>query len=335
MPTESSPSTARRLLALLELLQQQRDWPARVLGARLGVSERTVRRDVDRLRELDFAVVSTRGPDGGYRLEAGARLPPLLLDEQQALAVVVALRTTVALGGGLGETAARALTTVDRLLPSRVAHQVARFAVDAAAPAGAVPVEPEVLLAVGAAVRDRQTLRFDHEPVDGPGDDPGDGGREPRRPGARTTEPHHLLLRRGRWYVVGWSPERDDWRVHRLDRMRLRPPHGRRFEPRALPGDDPVAFVESRFRGSSATGWPCKGSAVVAVPAARVAPYLGDGVVEAVDDDRCRVRLGSWSWEALAARLLGLGGEVGLLEPVGLRDAMARLGTRATAASAP
>lgn len=232
MPTESSPWTARRLLALLELLQARRDWPARVLAERLGVSERTVRRDVERLRELDFTVAATRGPDGGYRLEAGDRLPPLLLDEQQA-----------------------------------------------------VPVDPDV------------------------------------------------LLRRGRWYVVGSSPERDDWRVHRVDRIRLRPPHGRRFERREVPGGDAVAFVESCFRGSEGPGWPCDGSALLAVPAADVAAYVGDGAVEAVDDDRCRLRLGSWSWEALGARLLGFGVGVTGVEPAELREALGRLSGRAGAAA--
>ncbi|NHT19704.1 HTH domain-containing protein, partial [Cellulomonas sp. IC4_254] len=154
------PTTAPRLLALLSLLQARRDWPAAVLADRLDVTDRTVRRDVDRLRELGYPITSTRGREGGYRLDAGTRLPPLLFDDEQAVALTVALRTAAASGVGVEEAAERALRTVRQVLPARLAHRVDAVPVTVMTAAGAPSVDPAVLTTLGAAVRAREVLRF-------------------------------------------------------------------------------------------------------------------------------------------------------------------------------
>lgn len=326
MPTSSSPSTSRRLLALLSLLQARRDWPARVLAERLEVSERTVRRDVDRLRELDYEVDATRGPEGGYRLASGTRLPPLLLDEEQAVAVTIALRTTRGLGTELDEAADRALGTIERLMPSALAQRVAHLDLAAAPSPGGAPVPPAVLLAIGEAIRAQEELRFDYASPDRPED-----------PGAplRRTEPHHLLLRDGRWYVIGRSPQHDDWRVLRADRMTISPHRGRRFERRELPGGDPARWLSARFKGSAGDDtWPCWGEATVHGPLDAVRPYVREGTVEQVSAGACRVRLGAWSWGGLAALLLGFDQRVDAVSPEPLREAFARLAERSREAAA-
>ena len=177
--------TSARLLSLLSLLQARRDWPGSLLAERLQVSPRTVRRDVDRLRELGYPVRAIKGPDGGYRLAPGTDLPPLLFDDDQAVALAVALRTAATSGAGVGEAAARALTTVRQVMPARLRHRIDALEVTALGSAPAV--DGAVLVALGAAVRAREVLRFDHGP----------GGGPPRR-----TEPHHLVTRGGRWYLV-------------------------------------------------------------------------------------------------------------------------------------
>lgn len=152
MPIASSTTTSSRLLSLLSMLQARRDWPGGLLAERLGVSERTVRRDVDRLRELGYPVHAVKGPDGGYRLEAGSQLPPLLFDEEQAVALTVALRIAVGTGAGIEEAAARALTTVRQVLPSRLRQRVDALEISAAGPGGP-QVDTGVLLTLSAAVR--------------------------------------------------------------------------------------------------------------------------------------------------------------------------------------
>ncbi|TDX80832.1 HTH domain-containing protein [Rathayibacter sp. PhB151] len=320
MPSSSSPSTSKRLLALLSLLQSSRDWSAPVLAERLEVSERTVRRDVERLRELDYVIETTRGPDGGYRLAAGTELPPLLFNDEQAVVIALALRTAGALGTDLDEAAERALRTMRRLLPSRLAHRVdglAASAGTASRPAKA-RADAGVLLRIGDAIRDALTLRFDYDSPAGPTD------------AVRATEPHHLVLAWGRWYLIGWTPERDDWRTYRVDRIRLRSHNGAAFTPRNVPGGDPAAFLSARFTGSTgADTWPCRGSATLDADAAQVAPYLGDGTLTVEPDGRCRIRIGSWSWPGVAASIARFDVPISGVEPIELRAAFARLAARA------
>ncbi|WP_158374072.1 helix-turn-helix transcriptional regulator [Cellulosimicrobium cellulans] len=323
------PTTAPRLLALLSLLQTRRDWPAAVLAERLDVTDRTVRRDVDRLRELGYPVTSTRGREGGYRLEPGSQLPPLLFDDEQAVALTVALRTAAASGAGVEEGAERALRTVRQVLPARLAHRVDAVPVTVMTAAGAPTVDPAVLTAIGAAVRAREVLRFGY--VRGAGDAAADDDSPTRR-----VEPHHLVARTGRWYLVGWDLDRDDWRVFRADRVRPRVPGGPRFGPREVPGGDVEAFVAARFRGAATTdgAWPCRGTIVLDADARHVAPFVTDGAVESLDAGRCRVTLGSWSWVALAAAAARFDAAILHVEPRELADACAVLGDRFARAAA-
>jgi predicted DNA-binding transcriptional regulator YafY len=319
--------TSARLLSLLSLLQARRDWPGQLLAERLDVSPRTVRRDVDRLRELGYPIQATKGPDGGYRLDAGTELPPLLFDDDQAVALAVALRIAVTSGAGIEEAAVRALTTVRQVMPARLRHRV--DAVEFTAIGRAPQADPAVLVEIGAAVRAREVLRFDYGDGDGDGDGDDYGDGPPRR-----AEPHHLVTRGGRWYLVAWDLDRADWRTFRADRMTLRTPHGPRFTPREVPGGDVAAFVSGRFRGAPGPGdWPCRGDVVLALPAAEVASFAGDGIVEELGPDRCRYSAGSWSWIGLAASLGRFDADIEVVRPDELRAAFARLSRRCAAAA--
>ena len=309
--------TSSRLLTLLSLLQVRRDWPGATLAERLDVTPRTVRRDVDRLRGLGYPVRALKGPGGGYRLEAGTALPPLLFDDEQAVALAIALQLAATSGAGIGEAAARALGTVRQVLPTRLRHRVDAVHLTPL-PASAVPdVDPAVLTALAAAVRAREVLRFGYA-----GDD-------------RRAEPHHLITRRGRWYLLGFDLDRGDWRAYRADRLTPRTPTGPRFAPREVPGGDPAAFVDRRFRGSTdPTGaWPCTGTVELAAPASRVTPFAHDGTVEALGPERCRLTLGAWSWVGLAAAVARHDADVLAVSPPALAEAFRSLSQRLAAAA--
>lgn len=336
--------TSARLLALLSLLQARRDWPGEALADRLRVSPRTVRRDVDRLRELGYPVRATKGPDGGYRLDAGAELPPLLFDDEQAVAVAVALQTTHV--GGIEEPARRALATIRQVMPARLRGRIdalevtaVRSARDEARPV----VDQAVLVAVGSAVRAREVLRFDYDGGSSPLLGSGDAAfRPPRR-----AEPHHLVTWGGRWYLVAWDLERQDWRTFRVDRMTPRTPTGPRFAPRELPAVPPGAGSEAGGgRGRKGTDkepdvaayvahvfsrprWPVEGEVVLQARADVLAPWVGDqGVVEAIGHDRSRLVAGSWSWRGLAAWVGMFDVPFEVVGPQELRDAVRELGER-------
>ncbi|MEW2410772.1 helix-turn-helix transcriptional regulator [Streptomyces griseoviridis] len=312
------PKTSARLLSLLSLLQARRDWPGALLAERLDVSARTVRRDVDRLRELGYPVAAVKGPDGGYRLEAGAALPPLLFDDDQAVAVAVALRTAAVTGAGIEEASARALNTVRQVMPARLRHRVDSLRVTAVERAGPRPrIDPRVLVTLSAAVRDREVLRFDYA---APGA-PDAGQRPPRR-----AEPHHLVTWGGRWYLVAWDLERADWRTFRVDRITPRVPAGPRFTPRELPGASVAAFVAARFQGHDSQ--ICRGEVILGLPAAAVSPYAPDALVEELGPDRCRVVLSAWSWTGLAAGLGRFDTDIEVVGPPELKAACGRLARR-------
>lgn len=304
------------MLRLLSLLQVRSDWAGSTLAARLDVSDRTLRRDVDRLRELGYRIVSLKGPGGGYRLEAGEELPPLRFDDEQAVAIATALQSAAATGAADAEAALRALTTVRQVLPSRLRHRVDGLAFTAMRSASAVGVDAEVLVAVAAAVRAHEVLRLDHAAV----------GASPTR---RRVEPHDVVFTDGRWYLVAWDLERDDWRILRLDRVVPHAPTGPRFSPRALPDGDARALVAARFKGStSGDRWPCEGTVVLAARAVDVAPFVADGAVEPLGDDRCRVSIGAWSWIALAASIGRFDAAVVDARPRELAEAFATLARR-------
>jgi predicted DNA-binding transcriptional regulator YafY len=336
-----STSTSR-LLLVLSLLQTRRDWPGQVLADRLDVTPRTVRRDVERLRELGYRIHATKGPDGGYRLEAGSELPPLLFDDDQVVALAVALQLAAVAGAGVEEAAVRALTTVRQVMPPRLRHRLdaveftamgAGLGSAGAGSGDASPVTPEVLVALSTAVRAREVVRFDYAGQVLPGSSDAPPGPPSAAAAAvapappRRAEPHHVVSRGGRWYLVAWDLDRDDWRTFRVDRMALRTPGGPRFAPRELPGGATVAdFVGARFKGSTdGDRWPCRGSAVLTAPAHDVLPWAGDGTVEPLDADRCRVTLGAWSWVALAASFARFDADLSGTEPAELAEGFERL----------
>ena len=309
------------MLALLSLLQSRRDWPGQLLADRLEISARTIRRDVDRLRELGYRVTATKGPDGGYRLDAGSELPPLLFDDDQALALALALQTAPRISTEVDEAAVRALATVRQMMPSRLRNRMDALRVsavrDPAASTAAVGLDILVLLSGAVAAHD--IVRFEYE------------GSE----AVRRVEPHHLLAWRGRWYLLGWDLDRDDWRTFRVERTSPRTHTGPHFRPRDIPGGDAASFVTARFRGTDAAGtWPCVGEVVVSAPAREVAPFSRDGVLEDLGDDRCRLTIGSWSWNGLAASLSALDADLEVVGPPALAQAFSTLARRSASAAA-
>ena len=329
-------TTTSRLLKLLSLLQSRRDWSGAVLADRLQISHRTVRRDVDRLREMGYRIEATMGPDGGYRLDAGSELPPLLFDDDQVVALAVALQAATVTGAGIEEAALRALTTVRQVMPSRVRQRLDAIAFTTVPRPGdgpAASASPEVLIALSSAVRAHEVLRFDYAT---PGASGGLGpDADVARP--RRVEPHHLVASQGRWYLVAWDLDVEDWRLFRADRITPRALTRLAFAPREIPGGDAAAFVAGRFMGSEdGSGWPCVGTVVLHLPAEAVLPFAGDGVVEALGPDRCRYTAGSWSWVALAASLGRFDADIEAVEPRELGEAFAQLAGRfATASGAP
>ena len=309
--------TAARMLALLGLLQSRADWSGAELARSLGVSDRTVRNDVDRLRRLGYPVDAVRGPGGRYRLGVGTRLPPLLLEEDEAVAVAVGLRsgTTV---HGIEETSARALAKLEHVLPHRLQRKVnaLRDAVNAGPENTASNVEdpavdPVVLSEVAAAVRDHVELRFDYSSSDRP----------------VQVEPYRLVSWQRRWFVVARDPRDDTWSPYRLDWMELRTPGGRRFTPRPLPGEDYTSFV---LREVAAAGWAVHARIAVDAPAAEVLARINPtvGVVESVDADHCVLVTGADSVEVLAAYVGMLGLDFHVTGPPELVDAVRVLGER-------
>ncbi|MFD4403111.1 helix-turn-helix transcriptional regulator [Nocardia sp. NPDC058499] len=288
-----SESTPSRLLRLLSLLQIHRDWTGRELAERLEVTTRTIRRDVDRLRELGYPVHAAMGPVGGYRLGAGAALPPLLLDDDEAVAVTLSLQAD-ATGNvaGIGEASLRALTKVQRVLPSRLRHRVdaLRDAVITMPPRHRLGphVDADSLTAISAAIRSTETLRFDYRSHTG-------------SETLRNIEPHRLAHWGRRWYLVGWDATRADWRTFRVDRMSLRTPNGRCFTHRPSPDGDAAAYLR---RTMGFAMWPYRSVMRVYVPAEDLAGRV-DGIVTPIDEHTCRLEMGSDSY-ALVARVMSM-----------------------------
>ncbi|MGM1018866.1 MAG: helix-turn-helix transcriptional regulator [Actinomycetota bacterium] len=331
-------TTTSRLLHLLSLLQTRRDWPGSVLAERLQISPRTVRRDVDRLREMGYSIQATMGPVGGYRLDAGSELPPLLFDDDQVIALAVALRAAAS-GVGIEEAAVRALTTVTQVMPSRLRHRLSAldFTVVPSRPGEAAPdsVSPDVLIALSTATRAHEVVRFDYAVphVEAASDPAFASASAPAAP--RRAEPHHLVTSHGRWYLVAWDLDHSDWRLFRADRITLRTPNGPRFTPRTVPGGDVAEYVSARFKGSERENrWPCTGTVILDLPAREVRPFAGDGTVVELGGGRCRLELGSWSWVALAASLNRFDTDIEVIEPPELREAFSRLAARNAATAA-
>jgi predicted DNA-binding transcriptional regulator YafY len=289
-------TTTERLLNLLSLLQTRRDWPGSLLASRLNISDRTVRRDIDRLRELGYTIQSTMGPEGGYRLHAGNVLPPIFFDDDQAVAVAIALSVATSAGAGIEEAAIRALGTIRQVMPLPLRHRLDALEITTIdSPGSAAPVTSslDVLVTLAQTIRDRQTLCFDYPTRD--------GVEYGEQRSMRRVEPHHLVTSHSRWYLVAWDLDREDWRLFRVDRIHPRVPFGTRFLPRTVPGGDIKEFVSARFKGSDVNEWACRGIVRLHLPASEVLPFAGDGKVTPVDLHTCTLELGSWSWGSLAA----------------------------------
>jgi predicted DNA-binding transcriptional regulator YafY len=336
-------NTSTRTLRLLSLLQNHRYWPGAELAQRLGVSPRTLRRDIDRLRELGYPVRAQRGADGGYQLAAGAELPPLVVDDDEAVAVAVALRAAAASSGPEGtedtvaEASVRALAKLSQVMPARLrGHVEALTAMTVPAswrPGGDAPPSPGTLTVAALACRDSERIRFGYTAADGARTD-------------RYVEPHRLVSLGGRWYLVGYDLTRLDWRTFRLDRI-AGPPcgTGERFGPRTLPAADAAAFVR-RSIGTARSGYDIE--ALVHAPAASVRAKVGrwalvedaDGADDAGPADgagsgRCRVRMTAdfLDWPML---VLGMtGADFRIVSPPELTDQVRDWARRfASAASA-
>ena len=308
--------TSARLLRLLSLLQARRDWTSTELAARLGVTTRTVRNDVDRLRRLGYPVDARPGVAGGYRLGAGGALPPLLLDDDEAVAVAVGLRTATS-GSitGIEEASVRALGKLQQVLPARLRRRVSAFQAYALPmPSGGPQVNPETLTMIAGACRDHERLRFEYRAHSGPAT-------------RRSAEPYRLVNDRRRWYLVAWDTDRDDWRTFRVDRMEPRPPAGPRFVPRALPPDREI--LARVARGTGEATWRYRARVVVHAPAAYTRGRLPIPVeVEPLGEEQCAFEPGSDDPEMLALYLGMLGADFTIVDAPELVDALRTLASR-------
>src|SRR5436305_4974331 len=292
--------TSSRLLTLLSLLQTRRDWPGSELAERLGVSGRTIRRDIERLRDLGYPVESLTGPAGGYRLRAGTAMPPLLLDDEEAIAIAVGLRTAARTSvTGIEETSVRALVKLEQVLPSHLRRRVrALGSATFTLPAPGPTVDPQHLTVIAAACRDLECLRFAYRSRDGIAS-------------RRQVEPHALINRGRRWYLVAWDRGRAGWRTFRLDRLTGPASTGGRFTEPALPAKDAAAYVEQSI---SAAPNRFEAEVTLHAPAEEMARRLPPhwGAVEALDDGRCLYRTGDddLSWLALRIAMVGVDFEV-------------------------
>ncbi|MGN8552498.1 UNVERIFIED_CONTAM: WYL domain-containing protein [Microbacterium sp. SLM126] len=306
--------TSARLLELLSLLQLRRDWTSSELADRLAVSTRTVRSDIGKLRSLGYPVDARPGVAGGYRLAAGAAMPPLLLDDDEAVAVAIGLGAVATWRLGIEETSLTALAKIEQVMPSRLRRRVDAVREATSVVRGAEP-RPDltVLSAVAAAIRGHERLRFGYTTHDGSAS-------------ARHTEPQRLVSWGPVWYLFAWDLDRDDWRVFRVDRMVQHPPTGVRFRPRVIPED---ALVEHVVRRIVQASWTYRARVVVHAPAATVAAAIRIPVdVEPIDDSTCRVELGSDDPDQLALLLAQLDADVEVVDGDELKGAFERLAAR-------
>ena len=311
-------NTTTRALKLLSLLQARRTWTGQELMSRLEVSERTLRRDIDRLRELGYQVGAITGPAGGYQLEAGADLPPLLLDDEEAVAIAMGLIT--AAGGtikGIEETSVRALAKLETVLPPRIRRRV-QLLQSAVVPMihAWVTVDSEILTTVATACRDQERLRFSYRS--------GEGAVSERH-----VEPHQLVTISSRWYLLAYDRDREDWRTFRLDRIET--PFITRFgfEPRPIPGGNAAEYVQRSLRSR-----PMRYQVVTTLEAAAedIVPKLreGEGEVEPLGPNRCLLRTQGDHLEWLAFMIIWFNIGFVVHEPPELIDYLRTLSSRLT-----
>lgn len=322
-------TTSARLLRLLSLLGARATWSGHELADRLGVSPRTLRRDVESLRELDYPVVSLKGPDGGYRLGPGSTLPPLLLDDEQAIAVAVALQTAPTSVAGIDVAVARALQSITQVMPAHLradAEAMHLTPVRNYWEFPAPPIASDTLRAVGYAVRNAHLLRFDELGADGRRPHPRDVDFVP----PVVVEPHHLVQWAARWYLVAFVPATDAWRILRLERLHVYAATGQGFTRRELPHDDVARYVmTSHDRGDTPAPWPCQGTVLINLPPELVAEFApGGSVVASVSPTQTRLTLGAWSWAGIAGLLATFDADITAIEPPELLDACRTIARR-------
>ncbi|GHB18073.1 helix-turn-helix transcriptional regulator [Streptomyces chryseus] len=318
--------TPARLLHLLSLLQTPREWPGSELAERLRVSRRTVRRDIDRLRELGYPVQATMGADGGYRLVAGKAMPPLVLDDEEAVAIAVGLRAGAGHAvEGIEEASVRALAKLEQVLPSRLRRQVSTLqaATIPLTSGDGATIDPHTLTVMAGAATGQERLRFCYRS--------GDGSES-----KRLVEPHRLVSTGRRWYLVAYDLDRDAWRTFRVDRVSEPFATGARFAPRGLPSGNAAEFIrrslnrfQERYRVVATFDAPA------AFVAARLPSSLGAPEPVTDDDGRCRLDVTCTdSMEWLGIRLALVDCEFTVSEPPELVDFLAQLGGRASRATA-
>ncbi|MGY1714307.1 helix-turn-helix transcriptional regulator [Geodermatophilus sp. SYSU D01106] len=316
---------AVRTLRLLSLLQTRRFWSGPDLAARLGVSVRTLRRDVERLRELGYPVDASRGTDGGYALARGAALPPLVLDDDEAVALAVGLQAAAAGPvAGMAETSLRVLAKLVQVMPGRLRGRVEALRA-VTVPAGVAPapgspdaVDPDVLTAVALACRDTERLGFGYAPPD-------------REREERLVEPHRLVSLGRRWYLVAWDLDRGDWRTFRLDRLDAPRGTGSRAAPRRFPAEDAAAWVRERLDKAWARHVV---EAEVAAPAEQVRGRIGRWATVTEDlGDACRVRIEGDDLDWATAALVVAGAPFTVLSPPGFAAHVRDVAARCAAAS--
>ena len=314
-------NTSARMLRLLSLLQTHRYWPGEELADRLEVSGRTLRRDIDRLRELGYAVDASRGVAGGYQLRAGGSLPPLLLEDEEAVAIAVGLRTAAAGSvGGLEETSVQALTKVIALMPPRLRRQMDALKSQTESPgpwAGGPTVDAGVLTTLAQACRDDEPLKFTY-------------AAKGAKPTHRWVEPHRLVTLGRRWYLVAYDRDRQDWRSFRLDRISKPETTGQRFRPRELPAEDALTFVQSGFQQM-----PQRYPVRVQVEAAAdvVQRAVGQWGQAEPDGDGCVLVMNVDSLEWPVMVLAQVGAPFTVVEPPELRAEIARVAGQFAAAA--
>lgn len=316
--------TPARLLGLLSLLQTPREWPGSELAQRLEVSVRTIRRDIDRLRELGYPVEASMGAIGGYRLVAGTAMPPLLLDDEEAVAIAVGLRTAAGHAvGGIEEASLRALAKLQQVLPSRLRHRVGALSAATVSLTGwsGATVDAEVLTTLASGVAGQEKARFDYRAAD-------------RSETRRLVEPHRLVSAGRRWYLVAYDEDRADWRIFRVDRISEPRLVGARFVPRELPTGDAAAYVSGKLAGMHRS---VEAVATLHAPVEQMAARLGSsaGRLEPIDEHSCLLHSRADSLEWLAVRLAMLGCEFEVHSPPELAAYLAALGARVARATQP
>jgi predicted DNA-binding transcriptional regulator YafY len=315
--------TPARLLQLLSLLQTPREWPGGELAERLHVSRRTVRRDIDRLRELGYPVEASKGADGGYRLVAGKAMPPLVLDDEEAVAIAVGLRAGAGHAvEGVEEASVRALAKLEQVLPSRLRHRVATLqaATTALASGDGASIAPETLTVMASAIAGQERLRFAYRSGDG-------------TPSRRLTEPYRLVSTGRRWYLVAYDLEREGWRTFRVDRLSEPFATGARFTPRELPAGSAAEYLrQSVYRRQETYEFAVTFAAPAEVVATRLPGWAG--APEPLDEHSCRLRgTGSGPLEWLALRFATAGYAFTVQSPPELVELVRELGARLSRAA--